>query len=129
MAVHRKSRMTPEAKSNKGKTWPMLRRLLACNALFGALCRARGKYLEANSSQGYMKVFCYASCVVYLSHPKLEGKHHVDDYIRELGLPASFLYTGNFYENMVLRGHVSYHKETDSFEFRQAIILLDTKRL
>src|SRR4051812_3427860 len=56
-----------------------------------------------------------------------EGKHHVDDYIREVGLPACFLYTGNFYENMILRGHMRYHEETDSFEFRQPVILAKTK--
>jgi hypothetical protein len=28
-----------------------------------------------------------------------EGKHHVDDYIRQQNLPACFLYTGNFYES------------------------------
>ena len=56
------------------------------------------------------------------------GKYQVDAYMRELGLPGTFLYTGNFYENMVLRGHVQYDKESDSFEFRQPVIKLHTKR-
>ncbi|KAL1969956.1 hypothetical protein VTN77DRAFT_7466 [Rasamsonia byssochlamydoides] len=56
-----------------------------------------------------------------------EGKHHVDDYIRETGLPATFVYTGNFYENMVFRTHVQYDSEKDVVEFRQPIILPETK--
>lgn len=55
------------------------------------------------------------------------GKHHVDDYIRETGLPATFVYTGNFYENMVFRSHVQYDSEKDVIEFRQPIILPETK--
>lgn len=57
----------------------------------------------------------------------LPGKHHVDDYIRETGLPATFVYTGNFYENMVFRSHVQYDSERDMIEFRQPIILPGTK--
>lgn len=56
-----------------------------------------------------------------------EGKHAVDGYIKEIGLPACFLLTGNFYENMTLRGHVTYNKETDELEFRQPIIREDAK--
>jgi len=56
-----------------------------------------------------------------------EGKHHVDSYIQEIGLPATFLYTGNFYENMNLRGHVVYEKGSDRIEFHQPVILPDTK--
>ncbi|KAL1939177.1 hypothetical protein VTO73DRAFT_10218 [Trametes versicolor] len=51
-----------------------------------------------------------------------EGKYHVDDYIREKGCPAAFLYTGNFYENMVFRSHMRYNRELDRVEFHQAII-------
>ncbi|KAM5536537.1 hypothetical protein V8D89_009814 [Ganoderma adspersum] len=51
-----------------------------------------------------------------------EGKYHVDDYIRERGLPATFLYTGNFYENMVFRAHMKYDRELDRVEFHQPII-------
>ncbi|CCM05618.1 uncharacterized protein FIBRA_07847 [Fibroporia radiculosa] len=51
-----------------------------------------------------------------------EGKYQVDDYIRETGLPASFLYTGNFYENMVYRSHMQYHSDRDLVEFRQPIV-------
>jgi len=56
-----------------------------------------------------------------------EGKYHVDAYIKELGLPASILYTGNFYENMVLRNHVTYNKAIDVIEFRHTVIKKDTK--
>jgi len=56
-----------------------------------------------------------------------EGKYQVDDYIREKGLPASFLYTGNFYENMVYRSHMQYHREKDQVEFRQPIVKETTK--
>jgi len=56
-----------------------------------------------------------------------EGKYHVDAYIKEIGLPASILYTGNFYENMVLRGHVSYNKAIDVIEFHHTVIKRDTK--
>lgn len=57
-----------------------------------------------------------------------EGKHNVDAYIRQLGLQGVFIYTGNFYENMVLRGHVSYDKGLDTITFKQPIIKPDTKR-
>ncbi|KZT04881.1 NAD(P)-binding protein [Laetiporus sulphureus 93-53] len=56
-----------------------------------------------------------------------EGKYQVDDYIREKGLPASFLYTGNFYENMVYRSHMQYDREKDLVEFRQPIVKETTK--
>jgi len=56
-----------------------------------------------------------------------EGKYHVDAYIKEIGLSASIFYTGNFYENMVLRKHVTYNKERDVIEFRHTVIKKDTK--
>ncbi|KAH8810939.1 NAD(P)-binding protein [Xylogone sp. PMI_703] len=56
-----------------------------------------------------------------------EGKHHVDAYIKEIGLPASILYTGNFYENLVLRGHVTYNKAEDIIEFRHTVVKRDTR--
>ena len=56
------------------------------------------------------------------------GKYHVDDYIRERGLPATFLYTGNFYENMVFRAHMKYDRELDRVEFQQPIIKETTQR-
>ncbi|KAI1786962.1 NmrA-like domain-containing protein [Ganoderma leucocontextum] len=51
-----------------------------------------------------------------------EGKYHVDDYIREKALPATFLYTGNFYENMILRSHMKYNRDLDRVEFHQPVI-------
>ncbi|RDX49776.1 NAD(P)-binding protein [Lentinus brumalis] len=51
-----------------------------------------------------------------------EGKHHVDGYILEKGLPATFLFTGNFYENLVYRSHMTYDRERDIVEFHQPII-------
>lgn len=56
-----------------------------------------------------------------------EGKHHVDDFIREVGLPGVFVYTGNFYENMVLRKHVQYDSDRDVIEFNQAVIKPDSR--
>ena len=56
------------------------------------------------------------------------GKYQVDDYIRETGLPAVFLYTGNFYENMVYRSHMVYHADKDQVEFRQPIVKETTQR-
>lgn len=57
-----------------------------------------------------------------------KGKYQVDDYIREKGLPASFLYTGNFFENMVYRSHMQYDREKDAVEFRQPVIKETTTR-
>ncbi|KAH9913715.1 NAD-P-binding protein [Fomitopsis serialis] len=51
-----------------------------------------------------------------------EGKYHVTQYIQETGLPATFLYTGNFYENMVYRSHMVYHRDKDQVEFLQPIV-------
>ena len=53
-----------------------------------------------------------------------EGKHRVDRYIQdELKLySAVFVFTGNFYENMVLRGHVKVVDGGWGIEFRQPII-------
>ena len=56
-----------------------------------------------------------------------EGKYHVDAYIKDIGLPASIFYTGNFYENMVLRKHVTYNRDSDVIEFRHTVIKKDTK--
>ena len=56
-----------------------------------------------------------------------QGKYHVDAYIKEIGLPASIFYTGNFYENIVLWGHVSSDKASDVIEFRYIMIKRDTK--
>ncbi|GBE83552.1 NAD(P)-binding protein [Sparassis crispa] len=56
-----------------------------------------------------------------------EGKCQVDEYIRETGLPATFLYTGNFYENMVYRAHMQYDPEADVVEFHQPVVKEDTK--
>ncbi|KAI0708016.1 NAD(P)-binding protein [Earliella scabrosa] len=56
-----------------------------------------------------------------------EGKYHVDDYIREKNLPAIFLYTGNFYENMILRSHMKYNRELDRVEFHQPVIKESTQ--
>ncbi|KAK5217546.1 hypothetical protein LTR47_006123 [Exophiala xenobiotica] len=56
-----------------------------------------------------------------------EGKHRVDGFIKNLGLPATFVYTGNFYENMILRGHVRKSQDGAGLEFRQPIIRANTK--
>ncbi|OCH92791.1 NAD(P)-binding protein [Obba rivulosa] len=56
-----------------------------------------------------------------------EGKCQVDDYIRVKGLPASFLFTGNFYENMIFRSHMTYNREQDVVEFKQPIIKPNTQ--
>lgn len=62
-----------------------------------------------------------------LTLPSFLGKCHVDDYIRDKNYPAVFLYTGNFYENMVLRSHMKFNSTTDTIEFHQPIINADTK--
>lgn len=51
-----------------------------------------------------------------------EGKHNVDSYIREIGLAGVFLWTGNFYENLILRGHMNYDQSRDMLIFSQPII-------
>ncbi|KAK4944628.1 hypothetical protein LTR10_016062 [Elasticomyces elasticus] len=56
-----------------------------------------------------------------------EGKHRVDDFIRGINLPAAFVYTGNFYENMILRGHVRKSEDGKGLEFRQPIIQANTR--
>jgi len=56
-----------------------------------------------------------------------EGKHRVDGFIKNIGLPATFVYTGNFYENMILRGHVRKSHDGAGLEFRQPIIQANTK--
>lgn len=58
----------------------------------------------------------------------MTGKHAVDSFIRKTGLPAVFVLTGNFYENLVLRGHMQYDSERDMLVFKQAIIKDDAKR-
>lgn len=62
-------------------------------------------------------------------HTYYSGKHHVDNYIRQIGLPATFVFTGNFYENWVFRGHMHYDKEKDVVEFRQPIVLPQSKHM
>lgn len=57
-----------------------------------------------------------------------EGKHRVDAFIESIGLPATFVYTGNFYENMIFRGHVKRSQDGKCLEFRQPIIAENTKR-
>ncbi|KAI7781124.1 hypothetical protein LA080_015244 [Diaporthe eres] len=57
-----------------------------------------------------------------------EGKHHVDDHIRQRNFPACFLYTGNFYENMILRSHMRYNPAiSDTIEFQQPIVEANTR--
>lgn len=80
-----------------------------------------------------------------------EGKHHVDEYIRQHNFPACFLYTGNFYESaynsfpgwevgkclltplinpgldMILRSHMKYDPATDTIKFEQPIVKADTQ--
>lgn len=62
-----------------------------------------------------------------LTDPVSSGKYHVDDYIREKKYPACFLYTGNFYENMILRSHMRYNADTDTIEFGQPVVKADTR--
>ncbi|KAJ6088370.1 hypothetical protein N7486_009631 [Penicillium sp. IBT 16267x] len=94
----------------------------------------QGKNLVDASLQAGVKCFLWSTLPssAKLSDGKFvsriyEGKHHVDDYIRETGLPGTFLYTGNFFENMVYRNHVQYDAGSDSLVFRQPIILPDTE--
>jgi hypothetical protein len=65
---------------------------------------------------------------VYPCSRIIVGKHLVDGYIRELDLHGCFLYTGNFYENMILRKHVSYDQEKDTIFFKQPVIKSEAKR-
>jgi hypothetical protein len=46
----------------------------------------------------------------------------VDAIIKDAGLPACFVRTGNFYENMILRKYASYNKETDVITMSRPII-------
>ena len=57
-----------------------------------------------------------------------ENKYKVDHYMKEQGVEGPFFYTGNFLENSVLRGHVHVGQNGD-LEFKQPVILEDTKRL
>jgi hypothetical protein len=98
------------------------------SVLFGARFLALQLSLGVSSFRGYMKVFM-TSIIVYNTYLSALGKHHVDAYIKEVGLPACFLYTGNFYENMIFRQHVRYNKDTQVIEFQQPIIKEDTKCL
>lgn len=63
----------------------------------------------------------------WLTRRRQTGKYHVDDYIREKNFPACFLYTGNFYENMILRSHMKYDAAIDIIEFHQPVIRSGTK--
>jgi NmrA-like family len=55
-----------------------------------------------------------------------ENKYKVDHYMKENDVPGPYFYTGNFFENSVLRGHVKIGPNGD-LEFRQPVILEDTK--
>ena len=57
-----------------------------------------------------------------------EGKHRVDEFVREISLSAAFVYTGNFYENMIYRGHVVKSDDGKGLEFRQPVIKHNTRR-
>ena len=56
------------------------------------------------------------------------AKHRVDKYIIDLDLPAVFVLTGTFYDNLIFRKHIVYLKESDKIEFRHPVIKPDTKR-
>jgi len=57
-----------------------------------------------------------------------ENKYKVDEYMRETGVPGPFFYTGNFFENAVLRGHVKVKQDgSGELEFHQPVILEDTE--
>jgi len=94
----------------------------------------QGKHLVKASLDAKVQCFIWSSLPssAQISGGRLvskiyEGKYHVDAYIKEVGLPASILYTGNFYENMVLRNHVTYNKSNDVIEFRHTVLKRDTK--
>jgi hypothetical protein len=53
------------------------------------------------------------------------GKHNVDAYIRQIGLPGVFIFTGNFYENMITRKYVSYDPDTDKITMKRPILKPD----
>jgi hypothetical protein len=57
-----------------------------------------------------------------------ENKYKVDHYMKEQGVEGPYFYTGNFFENSVLRGHVKVGQNGD-LEFKQPVILGDTKRM
>lgn len=48
--------------------------------------------------------------------------------MKEQGVEGPYFYTGNFFENSVLRGHVKVGENGD-LEFKQPVILGDTKRI
>ena len=48
--------------------------------------------------------------------------------MKEVDVPGPFFYTGNFFENSILRGHVKL-AQNGEVEFKQPVILEDTKRL
>ncbi|KAJ6071577.1 hypothetical protein N7499_009591 [Penicillium canescens] len=54
-----------------------------------------------------------------------EGKHNVDAYIRQIDLPGVFIFTGNFYENMITRKYVSYDPITDKITMKRPILKPD----
>ena len=46
--------------------------------------------------------------------------------MRQVNMPGPFFYTGNFFENSVLRGHVKLGAD-GNLEFKQPVILEDTE--
>lgn len=52
----------------------------------------------------------------------------MDAVLRQLGVPGSFILTGNFYENMILRKYVSYDKTTDIITMKRPVVKIDTDR-
>lgn len=52
----------------------------------------------------------------------------MDAVLRQFGVPGSFILTGNFYENMILRKYVSYDKDTDIITMRRPVVKIDTDR-
>lgn len=80
----------------------------------------------ARSTPSYMSVRrAPPHCSMLLIRP---AKHRVDRYIVDLDLPATFVLTGTFYDNLIFRKHIVYLKESDSIEFRHPVIKPDTKR-
>jgi hypothetical protein len=55
-----------------------------------------------------------------------ENKYKVDEYMRQVDMSGPFFYTGNFFENSVLRGHVKIGAD-GNLEFKQPVILEDTE--
>ncbi len=109
-------------KNDRAKILLRLRATRMCSAIYGVRCQVPGKFPKARSRLEYMKVREFRSPVNRDMLITNSGKHNVDSYIREIGLAGVFLWTGNFYENLILRGHMNYDQSRDMLIFSQPII-------